>query len=79
MTDEHRGEGGSYLLDPETGERKLIKRTSPPTPFEVTTDGSAPAETPNSDRNGVDVRDGSDTNRNRRRSRKGSEHHPSAE
>ena len=79
MTDEHRGEGGSYLLDPETGERKLIKRTLPPTPSEVTSNGPTTAETPDPDRGGVDLRDGSKPDGNRSRSRKGSVDHPPAE
>jgi len=29
MIDEYSGQGGSYLLDPETGKRTLIKRTLP--------------------------------------------------
>lgn len=27
MNDEHDGKGGSYIRDPETGERKLAERT----------------------------------------------------
>lgn len=57
MADEHRGEGGSYLLDPETGERTLIKRTLPPTPSQETTDGPATAETPDTAGDGVDLRE----------------------
>lgn len=30
--DAYSGEGGSYLLDPDTGIRTLIERTLPPTP-----------------------------------------------
>lgn len=29
--DEHAGQGGSYLLDPETGKRTLLERTQDPT------------------------------------------------
>ena len=29
MVDEHWGQGGTYLLDPKTGKRKLIERTEP--------------------------------------------------
>jgi hypothetical protein len=34
MVDEHAGKGGSYLLNPKTGKRKLIERTAPATPSE---------------------------------------------
>lgn len=27
--DKYHGQGGSYLLDPKTGKRKLLKRTEP--------------------------------------------------
>ena len=27
--DEYHGQGGTYLLDPKTGKRKLIERTEP--------------------------------------------------
>jgi hypothetical protein len=30
MSDQNAGMGGSYLLDPVTGERKLIERTTEP-------------------------------------------------
>ena len=30
--DEFHGQGGSYLLDPETGERVLLERTEAPAP-----------------------------------------------
>jgi hypothetical protein len=51
--DEYHGQGGTYLLDPKTGKRKLIERTEPAhTPAhatpEVTTDGSADSQTPDS-------------------------------
>ncbi len=40
MSNENLGDGGSYLLDPKTGKRKLIQQTVPaPTPKEVNTDG----------------------------------------
>jgi len=41
MIDENHGLGGSYLLDPKTGKRKLVERTQPaPQPqLEVATDG----------------------------------------
>ena len=27
--DEYKGQGGSYLVDPKTGKRKLVERTQP--------------------------------------------------
>ena len=52
MKDEYWGMGGSYLLDPKTGKRKLIERTEPantlnPEPEELS-DGSAIPQTPDS-------------------------------
>ena len=41
--DKYQGQGGTYLLDPKTGKRKLIERTEPatqPEPAEVLSDGS---------------------------------------
>ena len=42
--DEYHGQGGTYLLDPKTGKRKLIERTEPAQPSdpqpEVASDGS---------------------------------------
>ncbi len=29
MEDEYAGQGGSYLVDPKTGKRKLIRQTLP--------------------------------------------------
>ena len=63
MSDEHSGQGGSYLLDPETGVRTLIMRTLPPQPSQGTSDGTATEKAPDSDRDGVDLRVGSDTDR----------------
>ena len=52
MSNENPGEGGSYLLDPKTGKRKLIKQTLPfQTKTEVTTDGTTDKETVDSDGN----------------------------
>jgi len=46
MEDEHWGQGGTYLLDPKTGKRKLIERTEPANPSEPQpeelSDGSDP-------------------------------------
>jgi hypothetical protein len=32
MNDENEGLGGSYLIDPTTGQRALVARTKPPAP-----------------------------------------------
>jgi hypothetical protein len=43
MEDEYQGQGGTYLLDPKTGKRKLIERTEPatqPEPAEDLSNGS---------------------------------------
>jgi hypothetical protein len=46
MMDEYWGQGGSYLLDPKTGKRKLIERTEPAnTQPEELSNGSANTET----------------------------------
>ena len=34
IVDEFWGQGGTYLLDPKTGKRKLIERTEPAQPSE---------------------------------------------
>jgi len=50
MVDEYQGQGGSYLLNPKTGKRKLIERTEPAQSFnpqvEDQSDGSADPEAP---------------------------------
>lgn len=46
--DEYHGQGGSYLLNNKTGERKLMERTQPvatPQP-EVTSDAAPVTQTP---------------------------------
>lgn len=35
IRDEYWGQGGTYLLDPDTGKRKLIERTEPAQPSEL--------------------------------------------
>lgn len=51
MSNEHQGEGGTYLLDPETGEVSLIQQTTDPeTLIEVKTDGIADKKKSNSNR-----------------------------
>ena len=77
MNDEYSGQGGSYLLDPETGKRTLIKRTLPAEPQQ--NDGTSSSETTNSGRDGIDLRDRSDSRLSGRGFGEGSEHHPSAE
>lgn len=59
MNDEYSGQGGSYLLDPETGKRTLIKRTLSATSTEE--NGPTTSKTSPDDRDGIDVRDGSDS------------------
>ena len=34
MEDKYAGQGGSYLIDPKTGKRKLIRQTQPAKPTE---------------------------------------------
>ena len=34
MEDKYAGQGGTYLLDPKTGKRKLIRQTQPAKPTE---------------------------------------------
>ena len=51
MSNEHQGEGGTFLLDPETGEVTLIQQTTDPeTPNEVKTDGIADKKKSHSNR-----------------------------
>ena len=78
MKDEYHGQGGSYLLDPETGKRTLIQRTLPADPPQENGTTSS-TETTDPGRNGDNLRHGSDSSRNRRDPSKGSKHHASAE
>lgn len=52
MVDEYHGQGGSYLLDPKTGTRKLIERTEPAQPSqpetEVESNAAPEPQTPDS-------------------------------
>ena len=51
MSNEHQGEGGTFLLDPETGEVTLIQQTTDPeTPNEVKTNGTADKKKSHSNR-----------------------------
>jgi len=77
MNDEYSGQGGSYLLDPETGKRTLIKRTLPADTQD--NNGTSSSETTDSDRDGIKLWSRSNPRRSRRRSGEGSEHHSSAE
>ncbi|QJE03044.1 hypothetical protein HH212_26165 [Massilia forsythiae] len=43
MNDEHEGLGGSYTLDPKTGKRTLVARTTPPDEAEEQTEKPAAA------------------------------------
>ena len=77
MVDEYSGQGGSYLLDPETGKRTLIQRTLPADTQEK--DGTPSPQTTDSDRIRIELRNGSDSQWSGRGFGEGSEHHPSAE
>lgn len=44
VVDENQGQGGSYILDSETGVRTLIQRTLPPTPNEVSLNGPSDSQ-----------------------------------
>jgi hypothetical protein len=50
MVDEYWGQGGTYLLDPKTGKRKLIERTEPAQPsapeLEVTSNAAPEPQAP---------------------------------
>lgn len=34
VVDQYHGQGGTYVVDPETGERTLVERTEEPKPAE---------------------------------------------
>ena len=48
IKDEYDGQGGSYLLDPKTGKRKLVRQAKPalPQPTEELTDAKTDTQTP---------------------------------
>ena len=51
MSNETQGKGGTYLLDPETGEVTLIQQTTDPdTPIEVNTNDITDKKKSNSNR-----------------------------
>ena len=78
MKDEYHGQGGSYLLDPETGKRTLTQRTLPADPPQENGTTSSQEKT-DSGRDRINLRNGSNSNRNGRGFGEGSEHHASAE
>ena len=51
MVDEYWGQGGTYLLNPKTGIRKLIERTEPAQPSDNTPEelSNGPSEPQTSD------------------------------
>jgi len=53
MLDEHHGQGGSYVLDPETG----VRRPVIPSQTEPITDGTADTQATPSRKNRGNVRD----------------------
>ena len=61
MEDVNLGKGGTYLLDPKTGERKLLQRTQPAQPdttsTEVVTDGTEDESTPSTGEDRKHLRD----------------------
>jgi hypothetical protein len=49
MVDDYHGHGGTYLLNPKTGKRKLIERTEPAQPSqpdEVESNAAPESQTP---------------------------------
>ena len=44
ITDEFAGQGGSYLVDPKTGRRTLVERTSEPATPAAPVEPAAPAD-----------------------------------
>ena len=53
IMDEYHGQGGSFLLDPKTGKRKLIEQTKPALPqsTEELTDATTNTQTPAASQN----------------------------
>jgi len=62
VVDAYQGQGGSYILDSETGVRTLVQRTLPPRMAgepeiqEVISDATSDTQTPDSGGNGVQLR-----------------------
>lgn len=42
--DQHAGHGGSYILDPKTGQRRLVERTQEAAPPAAEQQPTAPAD-----------------------------------
>jgi hypothetical protein len=63
VVDAYQGQGGSYILDSETGVRTLVQRTLPPEMAgqietqEVTSNATSDTQTPDSGGDGEPVRD----------------------
>lgn len=43
MSESNRGQGGAYVIDPQTGERRLVERTEPNVPAQPASAEPAPA------------------------------------
>jgi hypothetical protein len=62
VVDAYQGQGGSYILDSETGVRTLVQRTLPPGMAgepeiqEVISDATSDTQTPDSGGDGVQLR-----------------------
>ena len=57
VVDDNQGQGGSYILDSETGVRTLIQRTLPPTLNEVSLNGSSDTQASDLGEDRDDLRD----------------------
>jgi hypothetical protein len=62
VVDAYQGQGGSYILDSETGVRTLVQRTLPPEMAgqietqEVTSDATSDTQTPDFGGDGIELR-----------------------
>lgn len=63
VVDAYQGQGGSYILDSETGVRALVQRTLPPETAgepeiqEVISDATSDTQTPDSGGDGIELRE----------------------
>lgn len=73
------GQGGSYSLNPETGEVTLIQRTELFQPIPEESNAAVNAQTPDPGEIGDNLRDGFKPSGKRRSAGSGSEYHPLAE